>query len=68
MNRDEKVASVAEQLESLSPLNVLKRGYSLTLADGQIVRDANGLKPGDTIETRLAAGSVTSRVVATRAT
>ena len=65
---NQKVASVAEQLESLSPLNVLKRGYSLTLADGQIVRDAHGLKPGDTIETRLAAGSVTSRVVATRAT
>lgn len=62
---NQKVSSVAEQLESLSPLNVLKRGYSLTLADGQIVRDANVLKPGDTIETRLATGSVTSCVVAT---
>ncbi|QEL16031.1 exodeoxyribonuclease VII large subunit [Limnoglobus roseus] len=61
----EKVAATAEQLESLSPLGTLKRGYSLTLADGQIVRNAGEVKVGDTIETRLAAGTVTSRVLKT---
>lgn len=59
----EKVAAVAEQLESLSPLNTLKRGYSLTLSDGQIVRDAAAVNPGDTLETRLATGTITSRVL-----
>ncbi len=61
----EKVAAVAEQLESLSPLGTLNRGYSLTLADGQIVRDAATVAVGDTIETRLAAGTITSRVLKT---
>ena len=61
----ERVAATAEQLESLSPLGTLKRGYSLTLSDGQVVRDAAAVAVGDTIETRLAAGTITSRVLKT---
>jgi exodeoxyribonuclease VII large subunit len=54
----------AGQLESLSPLGVLGRGYSLTtrLVDGRLVRSAEQLAIGDPIRTRLAAGAVTSRV------
>lgn len=54
----------AGQLESLSPLAVLARGYSLTarLADGQLVRDAGTLTAGETIRTRFSRGSVISRV------
>jgi exodeoxyribonuclease VII large subunit len=54
----------AAQLEALSPLGVLARGYSLTtrLADGEIVRSAEQLAVGDEVRTRLATGEVTSRV------
>ncbi|HEY3788979.1 MAG TPA: exodeoxyribonuclease VII large subunit [Urbifossiella sp.] len=59
----EKVAAIAAQLETLSPLNVLRRGYSLThTADGKLIRDAAEVHPGDVIVTRLASGEVTSRV------
>ena len=60
----DKLAALAGQLEGLSPLNVLKRGYSLTrTADGvNLIRDAAEVKPGDRIVTRLAAGEVVSRV------
>lgn len=60
----DRVAALAGQLEGLSPLNVLKRGYSLTRsADGvNLIRDAAEVKPGDRIITRLAAGEVVSRV------
>jgi exodeoxyribonuclease VII large subunit len=60
----DKLAALADQLEGLSPLNVLKRGYSLTrTADGvNLIRDAAEVKPGDRIVTRLAAGEVVSRV------
>jgi len=59
----DKLANIAARLESLSPLQVLARGYSLThTADGRLVRDADSLNPGDVIVTRLAAGSITSRV------
>jgi exodeoxyribonuclease VII large subunit len=54
----------AGQLESLSPLAVLGRGYSLTtrLDDGRLVRSASQLTVGDRLGTRLSDGAATSRV------
>ncbi len=53
-------------LEALSPLAVLSRGYSVTLAaDGQtVIRDAAQAPAGALIHTQLAAGRLTSRVEA----
>jgi exodeoxyribonuclease VII large subunit len=63
----EKLAALAARLESLSPLNVLTRGYSLThTADGKLVRDAGAVAPGDVLVTRVAAGSIHSRVESTK--
>jgi exodeoxyribonuclease VII large subunit len=59
----QKADAAGEQLESLSPLNVLKRGYSLTLtADGRVIRSADEVRPGDRIVTRVAGGQIVSRV------
>jgi exodeoxyribonuclease VII large subunit len=57
---------VGGRLESLSPLAVLARGYSLTtrLAGGGLVRSAAELAVGELLRTRLAEGEVTSRVEA----
>ena len=54
----------AQRLESLSPLAVLGRGYSLTqrAADGRVVRAATELVLGQEITTRFARGQATSRV------
>jgi exodeoxyribonuclease VII large subunit len=54
----------AARLESLSPLAVLGRGYSLThrLADGSLVRDASQLTAGERIVTRFDRGRAVSRV------
>ena len=59
-----RLEAMVSRLESLSPLAVLARGYSVTkrLDDGSIVRSADQVSPGDRIETRLAAGRVVSRV------
>jgi exodeoxyribonuclease VII large subunit len=58
------VATAAARLESLSPLSVLGRGYSLTQrADGRLVRTAAELTAGDTIVTRFAEGTARSRVL-----
>lgn len=66
-NRIEKgsvqLAALSSRLESLSPLGVLSRGYSLTQTPaGQLVRSKNHVLPGDQITTRLADGTITSRV------
>ena len=60
----QRLVAAASQLQSLSPLAVLGRGYSLTqrTADGRIVRDAAELAPGEQITTRFAAGGAISRV------
>jgi exodeoxyribonuclease VII large subunit len=62
----QKLAEVSARLESLSPLQVLARGYSLTHTDdGRLVRDTEGLRPGDLIVTRVADGTIRSLVTAT---
>lgn len=45
-----------------SPEQIFKKGYSLTLHDGKVVRDAKQLQAGDTIATVFANGERTSVV------
>ena len=50
-------------LNSVSPLEVLSRGYSITRkTDGTVVRDTKELKAGDEIETLIRSGTLTSTV------
>jgi exodeoxyribonuclease VII large subunit len=60
----DRLRGVAGQLESLSPLAVLQRGYSLTLRteDEALVTDAAQVEAGQSITTRLARGTLVSRV------
>ena len=60
----DRLAAVAARLESLSPLGVLARGYSVTqrTASGQVVTDAAGLTVGDTLTSRFGRGQAISQV------
>jgi len=60
----QRIEAIASQLESLSPLAVLGRGYSLTqrTSDNRIVRSASEVFIGEQITTRLAKGQTISRV------
>lgn len=62
----DRLQAHAGRLESLSPLNVLARGYSLTrrLDDHLVVRSADQVEPGERILTRLQQGEIISRVEA----
>ena len=55
----QKLLSLEKQLELLSPYNLLKKGYSITLKDGKIVRKEQ-ITAGDNITTILYDGSVES--------
>lgn len=59
-----RLGTLAGKLQSLSPLGVLQRGYSITLdtKSGKVIRDASKLKTNHSITTRLAKGQVTSTV------
>jgi exodeoxyribonuclease VII large subunit len=58
------VAAAAARLESLSPLNVLGRGYSLTRlrATQQLVRSVHEAGPGDEVEIVVQDGRLLARV------
>jgi exodeoxyribonuclease VII large subunit len=60
------VSAAAGQLDSLSPLAVLARGYSLTtrVAGGQAVLSARDVSVGEPLRTRLMDGEVIGRVEA----
>ena len=61
-----RMATLAGVLESLSPLGVLQRGYSLTQDDkGELIRGIKGIKSGDEIVTRVADGKIVSTVNST---
>ena len=53
---------IEEKAKSIDPALLLKRGYSITLKDGRVIRDAAVLHSGDEIETRLANGTIHSTV------
>ncbi|MCG8650030.1 MAG: exodeoxyribonuclease VII large subunit, partial [Pirellulales bacterium] len=59
------LAASAAALDALSPLNVLGRGYSVTIdSRGNAIGSAADVAVGETITTRLRRGSVRSTVVA----
>jgi exodeoxyribonuclease VII large subunit len=60
-----RLTAVAGRLESMSPLAVLSRGYSLTSRadDRRLIRSADEVATGEMIVTRLAKGEVRSEVV-----
>lgn len=60
----ERLHGILGKLESLSPLSVLQRGYSITrkLPSLKILRDSSEVKKGDQVEVRLYRGALTCKV------
>ena len=60
----EKILSLGRQLEAVSPLAVLQRGYSVTqkAADQQVVATVASIKKGDLVQTQVADGKFISRI------
>ncbi len=51
------------KLETLSPLKILSRGYSLTYKDSKIIKNANELSADDTISIKFASGESKCKVL-----
>ncbi len=66
---DQRLATAQARLRLMDPVNVLMRGYSITMIQGKegkqgrVVTDAAALDKGDILTTRLARGEVTSEVI-----
>jgi exodeoxyribonuclease VII large subunit len=57
------VETLDTDLAILNPDNVLRRGYSMTSMNGQIIRNPETVKKGDNIKTRLYGGTIKSKVI-----
>ncbi len=59
----QSLGKAAALLDSVNPLSILQRGYSVTTgANGEIISNAQTVKLGETLTTRLANGSIESVV------
>ena len=58
-----QIVWLENKLNLLDPVNLLRRGYSVTFANGKVVRSAQALKIGQHIETMLHDGKVESVVL-----
>jgi exodeoxyribonuclease VII large subunit len=64
-NGTAKLGALSSNLDALSPLKVLDRGYSITRTKaGHLIKDAAEVTEGDVIVSKLASGELKSRVVA----
>ena len=60
--RQSKLSQAGSVLDSLSPLKVVDRGYSIVTKNKEVIKSSAQLKPGDQIHLRLAKGNVTAVV------
>lgn len=61
-NEKKSMIAIQEKLRLVDPQNILKRGYSLTMLNGKIVKSVKQVTQGDLLETRLGDGAVESTV------
>jgi exodeoxyribonuclease VII large subunit len=61
--RRARLERLTGQMEALSPMAILERGYALVFdSSGKVLRDAAGVKPGDEIKARLTRGVIGATV------
>jgi exodeoxyribonuclease VII large subunit len=61
-NQQTKLSVIDEKIRLVDPLQVLKRGYSLTYREGKLVKTIRDLNEGDELITRLHDGEVKSEI------
>jgi exodeoxyribonuclease VII large subunit len=53
---------IGDKIDYLNPEKVLKRGYSVTMKNGIVLKDTKSLDEGDILETKLYKGKITSEL------
>lgn len=62
MQKERRYELALYQLERLSPLNTLKRGYSLVMADHKLIKSVDEVKTGDELVVTVTDGSFKAKV------
>lgn len=59
------LVNIEKNVQNMDPINVLKRGYSMTLLKGKAIRDLENVQAGDELNTVLYKGNIKSIVLST---
>lgn len=61
LNRSNKeIENIEKNIELMNPVNVLKRGYSITFMNGKVLKSVDDVREGDLLETIISDGDITS--------
>jgi exodeoxyribonuclease VII large subunit len=61
-SKNENIVKLNEHFSSLNPDNVLKRGYSITIKNGSLVKSINDVDKDDNVNIKLIDGILNSRI------
>lgn len=65
LSEKNKLENLAQSIRLMDPINVLKRGFSITLINGKTIGETNKVKKGDIIQTKTSIFNVESEVLKT---
>ena len=60
--KKDKLINIIEKLELLNPISILKKGYSLTYVNEQVISSISKVKVGDRVDIRLSDGIINASV------
>ena len=63
----EHLAHLTRTLQNLNPLNILKRGYSVVMKGGKVVKAGHELVPHDIVDARLYEGGFKGIIIESEA-
>ena len=59
-NEKNNIENLEKNINYLNPVNVLKRGFSISLVNGKILKETEQVKNGDELKTIIADGNIIS--------
>ena len=62
-NKSNKYLQVISKLEALSPLNTIKRGYSIVKKDDKVIKSVKDIKKQDKLDIKLSDGDIKVEVI-----
>ena len=65
-NRTIELANVEKSISLMDPINIIRRGFTITLKDGKAITSLADVKPGDKTTTITVDGMITSEIVSTK--
>ena len=58
-----ELANIEKSINLMDPINIIRRGFTITLKDGKAITNLADVKPGDKTTTITLDGTITSEVM-----